>query len=234
MPDIRILTTTLACLLLASNSLQAGKIKCWTNSDGVRECGNIVPPEYAQQGHDVISSQGITIDKVERAKTPEELAEEKRLADIKAEEERLRKEQENRDRILLHTFSSEDEIDMALNGKIAALSTEIRLTKKSLANTEERLAGMSKKAANLERAGKPVPKKLATDIAAARQQADEYKVFIATKEKEVAHINEQFSADKERYLLLKSGKVPLPRAQTTTPAGAQKKNPKKTSAKKGG
>ena len=47
-------------LVVVSTSAQA-RIKCWENSDGVRECGKTVPPEYSQQGHEEISSQGITV-----------------------------------------------------------------------------------------------------------------------------------------------------------------------------
>jgi hypothetical protein len=217
MPEIRLLTTTLTLLLLVSSPVQAGKIKCWTNSEGIRECGNIVPPEYAQKGHEVLNPQGVTIDKVERAPTPEELAEAKRLAAIHAEEERQREEQENRDRVLLHTFSSEDEIVMARNGKITALKTEIRLTRKSMANTQERLDKLSKQAANLERAGKAVPEKLAKDIKTAQQQVDEYKTFIANRELEQTRINEQFDNDMKRYKLLKSGKVRQTPVQAAKP-----------------
>lgn len=37
-----------ACLLTLVASMQANAaIKCWTNNEGVRECGNRVPPEYS-------------------------------------------------------------------------------------------------------------------------------------------------------------------------------------------
>ncbi|MGD8514947.1 MAG: hypothetical protein PVF52_04975 [Granulosicoccaceae bacterium] len=221
MTEMRLLTTTLTILLLASSQLQAGKIKCWTNNEGIRECGNVVPPEYAQKGHEVLNRQGVTVDKVERAKTPEELAEAKRLAAIKAEEDRLRKEQENRDRVLLHTFSSEDEIIMARDGKITALKTEIRLTKKSMAKTQERLDALLKQAANLERAGKPVPEKLAGDIKTATEQVDEYRAFISTRQSEQDRIKAQFDNDMTRYKLLKSGKVRRPPLKTPETAKAR-------------
>ena len=41
-----------AVALLALPPMAGAGIKCWTNNDGVRECGNAVPPEYAQQGHE--------------------------------------------------------------------------------------------------------------------------------------------------------------------------------------
>ncbi|MCK5432246.1 MAG: hypothetical protein KAJ03_05845, partial [Gammaproteobacteria bacterium] len=70
---LTVITPTLItmCLVMLSIPAQA-RIKCWENSDGVRECGEIVPPEYAQKSHKEISSQGITLEESERAKTEEE------------------------------------------------------------------------------------------------------------------------------------------------------------------
>ncbi len=69
---LTVITPTLmtVCLVMLSLPAQA-RIKCWENSDGVRECGEKVPPEYAQKSHKEISNQGITLDESERAKTDE-------------------------------------------------------------------------------------------------------------------------------------------------------------------
>ena len=65
--------------IAAGSPVQAGitAIKCWTNGEGVRECGNAVPTEYAQQGHTVYNDQGVQIGAQQRAKSGEELAEER-------------------------------------------------------------------------------------------------------------------------------------------------------------
>ena len=68
-------TLSLLALLLP---FHAHAFKCWTNNEGVRECGNVVPPEYAQQKTRTINERGITTEVKERAKTKEELAEMKR------------------------------------------------------------------------------------------------------------------------------------------------------------
>ena len=75
---ILLVLATLVVLICAEIPLPASaRIKCWTNSEGVRECGNVVPPEYAQKGHREMSNQGIMIKEVARAKTPEELSRER-------------------------------------------------------------------------------------------------------------------------------------------------------------
>ena len=195
---LRLILPLLLGIGLLPGAVQA-EIKCWTNSDGIRECGNAVPPEYAQQGHDVINKSGIVIKHHERAKTEEELAEEARLAAIAEEKKRLAEERAAHDRVLLDTFANEDEILMARDGKITSVRTEIRLTNRSMNTAEERLQKLRKQAANLERASKDVPEKLAHDIQQTRDQIAEYESFIENKQSERKMINQQFEADIKRY-----------------------------------
>ncbi len=199
-------------LTLSSVSVQAGKIKCWKNSDGFRECGNIVPPEYAQKGHDEINSQGIKTKHHKRALNKEELAAEKILKE-KEKAERIAKEaKERNDMVLLNTFASEDEIVMARNGKITSIRTEIRLTYKSLNKAKDRQGVARKQAAGLERAGKAVPKAVTDKIQQAQKQIINYEEFIASKKAELDKINGQFENDMARYKELRR-----PRKVSTNP-----------------
>ena len=84
-----ILITILAVLPSLAVLPAEAAIKCWTNKDGVRECGNVVPPEFAQQGHDEVSSGGVTRESTRRAKSLEELKAEHAEAKRKAAAEML-------------------------------------------------------------------------------------------------------------------------------------------------
>jgi hypothetical protein len=90
-----------------------------------------------------------------------------------------------------------------------------------MAKTQERLDALLKQAANLERAGKPVPEKLAGDIKTATEQVDEYRAFISTRQSEQDRIKAQFDNDMTRYKLLKSGKVRRPPLKTPETAKAR-------------
>ena len=198
-----LLSSAIMVLTLNSAALQAGKIKCWTNSDGIRECGNIVPPEYSQKGHDELNSQGVRIKHHERALSPEEIAERKRIKEEEKAKQRAIEEQERQDMVLLSTFANEDEIVMARNGKITSIRTEIRLTTKSLNTARERLRGLRKQAANLERSGKAVPNKTANNIEQTQKQISNYEQFIESKRMEQTKINSQFDTDMKRYRKLR-------------------------------
>ena len=206
------LSSTIVALTLGNVSVQAGKIKCWKNSDGIRECGFSVPPEYAQKGHDVINNQGIKVKHNERALNKEELAARKLLKEEEKAKETARVAKERDDMVLLNTFANEDEIVMARNGKITSIRTEIRLTYKSLNKAKDRQTAARKQAASLERAGKKVPKAVTDNIQQTEKQIKNYEQFISAKKTELDRINSQFENDMVRYKELRR-----PRQVSTNP-----------------
>lgn len=197
-----VLITTLALTLL-STAAQA-RIVCWTNKDGVKECGDKVPPEYAQTDRQELSKQGLVVDEKERAKTDEELAEEKRQAELQAEQDRIAQEEARRDKILLDTFSNIDDIEMTRDGKIAAIQASISLAEARNQKLQAELEKLVEQAANQERAGKPVPEDLEKDIESLRRQINTNDDFIADKRKEQDLVREASAKDVERFKELKS------------------------------
>ena len=150
----RNLCQLLALVLVSSISLDANAgIKCWINKEGVRECGNAVPAEYAQQGHTRFNAQGVAVGHQERAKSQAEFAEEERIKKQKAEEDRKRQEAEKADRVLLDTFSSEDDLVFAREGKVSAIEAQIQLTESHIEKIHANLDRMIAIAADLERRG---------------------------------------------------------------------------------
>jgi septal ring factor EnvC (AmiA/AmiB activator) len=146
----------------------AGKIQCWVNSDGITECGNYIPPQYSQKGFTEYSEQGMKTKKVERAPTPEEIAEIQ-----KQKEQELRLQQiEEQDRALLALFSTEADIEQAraavlntidgqiqsqqtiidgLEGNLDDLRRNYDLSKKNLEVSESQLSAIQRNITNVER-----------------------------------------------------------------------------------
>ena len=188
----------------AATDAQAGRIKCWTNKDGVRECGNAVPPEYAQKGHEELSKQGVVIDRQARAKTQEEMAEERRRAEeARLAEERAR-ERAALDRVLLDTFTSEDDLRLATEGRLQAIESRIGHTERVVGKLRTNLAALEREAANLERSGKPVSAGLREQIGDVQRQIDDNLGFIEDRRKEQATVEEKFQADLARYRELRA------------------------------
>ena len=200
---LAVITPTLItmCLVMLSIPAQA-RIKCWENSDGVRECGEKVPPEYAQKSHKEISSQGITLEESERAKTQEERAEEERLAAIQEEEDAKKAEAEKQDKILLDTYSNTDDIQMTSDGKIAALDSTIKLANKRNEKIHSDLDKRTAKAAAAELAGKQLPEDLLKDIESLNRQIKNTDKFIADKRMDQEKIKKEYAGKIERFLQL--------------------------------
>jgi len=189
---------------ISSNSAMAG-IKCWTNSEGVRECGDRVPPEYAQQGYKEISEQGIVVDEKERALTDEEIAEIKRQREREQEQRRRQMEEERHDTILLQTFSNEEDIITARNDKIQAMDAQIKLAESRIAKLRDDLEKRLDQAAASERAGKQPSKELLEDIESLRRQIRTNEEFIAETRADQERIRAQYDADLQRFRELKGG-----------------------------
>lgn len=196
-----------ALLLLATAPAHGAKIVCWTNSEGVRECGNAVPPEYAQQSVERKSEMGITVEKTERAKTPEELAAERarreRERREQEERERMAAEQARRDKVLLQTFTTEEDLKLTRDGKLAAIDSRIKHGRQVVEKLEESRAEMQGEAASLERGGKKVPEELRAKIEEVQAQIEKTLAEIEQRRQERIAVQEQFEADLARYRELK-------------------------------
>ncbi len=176
----------------------AAAIKCWTNNEGVRECGEAVPPEFAQQGHAVIKKSG-AVEETERAKTAEELAveatktaEEKKVKD--AELEKVRQDQ-----ILLATFSTIEDIERVRDEQITSLGATIGVTNTRNAKIQEDLNKRIEAAAAEERAGNAPSEALLKDIESLRRQTTENQQFIETKGQEQEAIRQQYDDKIQRF-----------------------------------
>jgi hypothetical protein len=196
----------LALGLLGPVSAEA-RIKCWTNNQGVRECGNVIPPEYAQQEHAEVSRSGVTLGVTERARTAEELEAERarveREETLRAEQERIAREQAERDQILLQTFSAEEDLLHVRDSQLTAVDTRIHHARQILGQLQESLKEHRQEAAALERSGQPVPPELHDTIAGVERRIAENEDFIEARHRERGELVSRFETDLERYRTLR-------------------------------
>ena len=208
LPRAALLPGTVAVLVAALLPLPAAAgIKCWRNDDGVRECGQSVPPEYAQKGHDEMTDMGVTVSRTARAKSKEELRirreEEVRTAAIRADEARKTRERQIKDRVLLSTFTTEKELAAAHEGQVAAIDIRIGHTEKILKQLQRSLKELRSQAAKMERSGKSITPAIQDKIAKLGQRLRDRNTFIDGRRLQKAELAAQFSEDLDRYRQLK-------------------------------
>lgn len=194
--------TLIMCILLMNIPVQA-RMKCWTNNEGVRECGDKVPPEFAQKGHQEINKGGIITKEKERAKTPEELEEEQRLAKLEQERLAAEAEQKEQDAVLLKTFTSVGDIERIRDERISAIESTIKLTGVRIKKIQGSVDKLIETAAVAERSGKAPPEALLKDIESLRRQITNNNKFIEDKRAEQEVIRESHALDIARYKKLK-------------------------------
>ena len=193
----------LLSLLIYSPGAMAGTIKCWTNKDGVRECGYSVPPEYSQQRIEILNERGIQIGVKEAAKTKEQLEEDARLAKLKQEKLKRQEEARLRDTILLNSFTTERDLKISYDDKIEAVKGVIEITTTGSRTLQQNLQAVKKKAANYERAGEAIPEKVIDEINNLQRQIKDNEDFINKKQDEVKALNLKYEADLKRFRELK-------------------------------
>jgi hypothetical protein len=192
--------------ILFSSNVLAG-YKCWTNNEGIRECGYTVPPEYAQQKSSTYSSRGVKKDVQERAKTDDEIraAREDRIRqkELEKEREQQRLKQQAYDRVLIATYIRPEEILDARDRKTAVINGYIDLAKNSIEKLKNTLANERKKAADIDRKGQQVPIDIVNSINAIEEQIESKHEYIAAKEKEKVELFEKTKEDYKRFIQLK-------------------------------
>lgn len=195
---------TLYLALACANSALAGRIVCWTNDEGVRECGSSVPPQYIDKRREILNERGMVVHVTPAAKTEEQRAEEERLAKL-AEQERQREEAKRReDEILLKTFTTERDVLIARDSKIAAIESVIGITSSNVASLQHDMEEQQRRAANFERRGKPVPDELLEEMRVTKRRIAEKEAIIQQKRQEQDAIRAQYDADLERFRKLTS------------------------------
>lgn len=224
----RLVAVALLGVVLAAPSQAAktgggagGHIKCWHNKDGVRECGNTVPPEYAQQGSETKDKFGVTIGESGRAKTMEELEAERAVVRAREQEAEAEKKRAAQDRVLLDTFTTEDDMVLTRDGQVAHLESQIHLVESHIAKLQKNLDQMIERAAETERRGDKPTADVVRNIDNVRNQIADNHKFIETKHREQTVIRERFEVDIARFRQLKGIKTPPVESAAGADSGAQ-------------
>ena len=124
-------------IVLTNNAI--ARIKCWTNNEGNRECGDKIPPEYTQQGYKELDKSGLVREEKEKVKTKAELEEAKKQAENIKKRNEKKKNQKAYDKMLLETYTNVKEIEIARDEKINAIQSTIKLTKKRVSKLQYQL-----------------------------------------------------------------------------------------------
>ena len=199
--------STLLSFTFLYGSMAGAEMYRWIDDEGVIQYGDRIPPEYSDRERRKLNERGRTTKVYKAPSTPEEIAEAKRLEDIRLAEEKEAAEKAKKDHILMATYSSEEDMLKTRDGKLASLEGLIQLTYRRNESMNRRIKQLTEDAADYERSGKMIPDVLTRQIDNIRTQTTENKSFILMKQEEQDVINRQFQVDITRFRELKEKQV---------------------------
>lgn len=177
-------------------------------------CGDRVPPEYAAQKRETFQD-GRVVQTTKAAKTPEEIAEEKR----QKEAQEAQQKQAAYDRDLLETYRSAKDLESMRDERLAMIDSRINANKKGTEDTDKQLGDLRARAAKLKADGKPVDERLEKQIKQFEKAQQNNKQGLERAQKERVDVETKFNADISRYNELKGIKA-KPVDPGAAPAGA--------------
>ncbi len=182
----------------------------WVDKNGVTHYGDSVPAEYATSERHVLNEQGVTVKKLERQKTQQELvAAAAMAAEMKAKQEAIERQRE-RDRILLDTYLSVDEIAMLRDRRLMAIEAQVGVIRQYLGNLQERWEELETETRKFNFPYSetselpPLPEDLAQLIIHTERAMAEHMQTVQTLRHEQTQIRNEFAADAERFRELKA------------------------------
>lgn len=206
--SLRILPPALLLALIAGVcGAQAEKTKLyrWVDKNGQVHYGDSVPPEYAEQDRDILNKQGVPVGREEGLITPEEAA--AKAAADKAE--RDEKKRRLRDRVLLQTYQSVQELEVLRDTRLELVDAQLTIQEQSLANLRAQRAQIERQAAryapiNNDADALPLPEELALDLERSANDIDTQQANLVKRREERESIRLNFEADIARYKELRA------------------------------
>ena len=189
----------ITCIAALPGLVSAQYVYRWVDENGEVHHGNSVPPEYRDLGWERIGPNGLVLERVERALTPEERdalrAERIRQAEIEAKQ----RDQATRDRLLLAAYRSEQDLLDAMEQQVASLDSQRATMQTSLNLASERFESLVRRAAQIVREGGNVTPELTENIEDARAEIADLRANMANLVQQEREIRERFTAELQRY-----------------------------------
>lgn len=192
-------------LLLGTAGDSAAVLYRWVDENNVVHYTDTLPPDSVEKARTEYSRSGLPVNRVPRAKTPEEIRQEQELERLRTEQRELIEELHSIDRVLLRTFRSEDDLLRARDSKFATIDLMIQVSESNITRQKRWLAELRTDAANLERSGRPVPEHLQKTIRKTEDSIREGQEAISRRDEQKEAIRASFEQDLRRFKQLRTG-----------------------------
>ena len=196
-----LLLLALAAPLLSSTAAATDVWK-WVDEKGVTHYTDKMPPDAVDKANVEMNKDGIAVKRTEPAPTPEQrrakALEEERLKATARERETV----DRRDRALMQSYTTEDEIDLARNRALGTIDTQVASAQaysQQLAKRRDELQAKRKTFGT-----KPVPAAIDTELESIADELSKQATLIAERKRDSAVITARYDQDKQRWRELRT------------------------------
>ncbi|MBT8119176.1 MAG: DUF4124 domain-containing protein [Gammaproteobacteria bacterium] len=195
---------TFSVVLLAYAFPLQAKMYKWVDENGQVHFGDRIPTKYVVKEHDELNEHGVKTRHREAAKTPEQLAEERRQERERKKAELIEKKKKQRDRVLLDTYTTERDLIVARDSRLDAVNSQIRLAKSIISDSNNKIESMEQQVTQIKASNREVPADLYERIDNEKQQVTVQAMVMENHKKRSIEIAEQFNGYIERFKVLKA------------------------------
>lgn len=157
----------------------------YVNDQGVKVMDHSIPPAFAQRGYEVLNALGRVIKVVPPALS---------ATDIKALEARQAVKEEYE--VLSRRYSSTHDIEEAKLRQLERLDANISLVRGNINSLKRQIDGIGAKAAEYERAAKPVPQNLLDSLAKTKTELANSENLMVIRVAEKQKVVDKFEREK--------------------------------------
>ncbi len=168
----------------------------WIDKTGKVYYSDKVTPDHAGYRREQINDQGVTVKTVERPKTPEEFAKERKLQRLRFQQKKLIEQQEARDRLLLYTF---EDVTNSLGDKLSTIDSKLKIIRTSIKQLERQLEEQKKSAAQWEKSGRKVPQTIIFKIDELQNLISSYQAAVVQHSVKRESLQQEYAIDAQRY-----------------------------------
>jgi hypothetical protein len=189
----------------------------WVDEKGQVHYGDEVPAEYLHKQREILNEQGVVVKDFKSQEQLEKERQEQAAANATRNAKLIEsKKQDLRDRVLLETFTTERDFEIARSDRVSAVDSQIQLTESNIKDGERKMKELNERIAAIEKSGRKVPDNVYKEKDSVSRQLESNYKYVETKQDERKEINRKIDEDVKRFRELKG--IPEPEQK---PAPAQ-------------
>lgn len=185
--------------------VHAEKLYKWVDDNGVIHYGDSVPADAAKRERAVLNEQGVQVKVLPRQRTAQELAADARQRKAQQAAADAAARAKERDRILLDTYLSVDEIADLRDRRILALEAQIGVTRHYMNNLQSRWQELETEARSYNfpfdenSELPPLPDDIAQHLIHTEKAMAEHMQTVRSLRQEQSQIRDEFDRDMMRF-----------------------------------